>query len=186
MTRQISILQRIGRQPHRAAIALALLGSACSFGDKLEPYYSGSAPEVSSLSVTEEQGNVGGQVTTVSGSGFGDDPSMVTVIFGSQNATIRSVSDSTIEVVVPRGPVEGGWVDVVVGTAGGQSRADDAYYYDTRMGADTDIFENQVAYISVTNDYFSCGGGIGNVQVNPALMGAYGWSPEEIEQGSSA
>jgi len=186
MTRHLSHLQAPAGRTQRALVALAVLGSACSFGDTLEPYYDGSAPEVSSLSVTEEQGNIGGQTTTISGSGFGSDPTMVTVVFGSQNATILNVSDSSIEVEVPRGPVEGGWVDVTVGTSSGQDRAEDVYLYDTRMGAETDIFENQVAYIAVTNDYFSCGGGIGNVYVNPALMGAYGWDELQQEEGVSA
>ena len=186
MTRPFSHLPRPCGHTRRTAVAVALLGSACSFGDTLEPYYSGSAPELSSLSVTEELGNVGGQTTTISGSGFGDDPALITVVFGSQNARILALTDSTIEVEVPRGPVEGGWVDVTVGTATGQDRSEDAYHYDTRMGAEIDIFENQVAYISVTNDYFSCGGGIGNVLANPALLSAYGWSEDDIAAGASA
>jgi hypothetical protein len=183
MTRHYSHLQRPSGRIHRAAVVVALLGSACSFGDTLEPYYSGGGPELSSLSVSEEQGNVGGQTTTISGSGFGEDLTLITVVFGSQNANILSVSDSSIDVLVPRGPVEGGWVDVTVGTADGQDRAEDVYHYDTRLGAEVDIFENQVAYISITNDYFSCGGGIGNVLTNPSLMAAYGWTEADIEGG---
>ena len=162
------------------AVVFGLLSTGCSFGDTLQPYYSGSPPEVSGLSNRVEEGNIGGGTVLISGSGFGSDTRGVTVIFGSQNATVVAASDSEIEVVVPRGPIEGGFVDVVVGTESGQIRVEDGYQYDTTLGTGTDIFENQVAYIAVTDDYFSCGGGIGQVLANPDLLTAYGWRPELV------
>jgi hypothetical protein len=162
------------------AVLFGLLAMGCSFGDTLQPYYKGTAPTVSGLSVDSEQGNIGGEVIQISGSGFGTDAAMVTVIFGSQNASVLAASDSQLEVVVPRGPIEGGFVDVVVGTSSGQMRLEEGYRYDTRLGADEDIFENEVAYIAVTDDYFSCGGGIGNIYAYPDILEAYGWSAGDI------
>jgi hypothetical protein len=128
------------------------------------------------MSAPSEEGNIGGRTLTISGSGFGDDPAAVTVVFGSQNATVLSASDSQLEVIVPRGPIEGGFVDVVVGTSSGQMRVEDGYQYDTTLGTGEDIFENEVAYIAVTDDYFSCGGGIGQILAQPDLLIAYGWN----------
>jgi|GEM_PF-1085370 len=164
------------------AVVFGLLATACSFGDTLEPYYSGSAPDVSAMSVQSEEGNIGGGTLSITGSGFGSDPEAVTVVFGSQNATVLAASDSSIDIVIPRGPIEGGYVDVVVGTSTGQMRVEDAYYYDTTMGSGEDIFENQVAYIAVTDDYFSCGGGIGNILAYPDLLTAYGWSAPMVAE----
>jgi hypothetical protein len=83
------------------------------FGDPFKDYYDGSSDvEISGLDVTSEEGNVGGGTVTIQGSGFGDDPTLVTVQFGSTNATIVAVSDSSLQVVVPRGPIQGGPVDV--------------------------------------------------------------------------
>ncbi len=155
------------------AVVFGLMATGCKFGDDLQPYYSGKAPTVSDLSTRSEDGNIGGGTLTISGSGFGTDPGAVTVVFGSQNATVVSVTDSAIEVVVPRGPIEGGDVDVVVGTASGQMRVEEGYRYDTRMGKSDDIFENEVAYIAVTDDYFSCAGGIGQVLANPDILKIY-------------
>ncbi len=165
-----------------AVLVFGLLGAGCSFGDSLQPYYKGSPPDVSGLSAQVEDGNIGGGTVRISGSGFGTDPALVTVIFGSQNATVVSATDSELEVVVPRGPIEGGFVDVVVGTSSGQMRVSDGYQYDTRLGSDVDIFENEVAYIAVTDDYFSCGGGIGNILAYPDLLQLYGWDSADVRQ----
>ena len=105
---------------------------ACQ-GEDLSEYYTGSPPDVTGLSVDSEPGNVGGQVATLSGSGFGDDPGGVTVVFGANNAELLSVSDSSIELVIPRGPLEGGAVDIRVGTTGGQTTAEGLYTYDVTL-----------------------------------------------------
>jgi hypothetical protein len=159
------------------AVVFGLLSTGCSFGDTLEPYYVGTAPSIDSLSSTSEEGNIGGATVMIAGSDFGSDPQSVTVVFGSQNAAVLLANDTELEVVVPRGPIEGGFVDVVVGTASGQMRVEDGYEYDVTLGTGEDIFEDQVAYIAVTDDYFSCGGGIGHIIANPDLLVAYGWNP---------
>ena len=53
------------------------------------------------------------------------------------------------------GPVEGGFVTVGVGTINGQARLENAYEYEV-----DDMYEGQVAFLAVTNDYFSCLGGV--------------------------
>ncbi len=178
----------------RCAVLLALLASGCSFGDTLETYYAKNNVAVSGIDVTSEAGNIGGQTAVLTGSGFGSDANAVTVVFGSQNATVVSATDSSITVVVPRGPIEGGAVDISVGTAGGQATLADAYFYDTRLGdgvevvsddGPEDVFADEIAYIAVTNDYFSCGGGIGNIWANPDLLLAYGWTAEQVAEGPS-
>ena len=143
-------------------ILLLPLGLAACEGDGFEEYYTGTPPEISSITVDSEPGNTGGQTAILSGSGFGDDPDQVTVVFGYNNAEIIAVSDSSIELVVPRGPLEAGSVDVRVGTPGGQAVAEDLYTYDAGNEQGVDFYADQVAYLSVTNDYFSCYAGIGN------------------------
>jgi len=144
------------RTPLRSLWLLTLIGCQAA-NDNLQPYYDGDGgPEISGLSVTSETGNIGGHELTINGSGFGNDPEMITVIIGSQNTDILSVSDSSITVVSPRGPIEGGAVDVRVGGADGQDTLEGAYTYD--LG---DFYSNQVAYIGVTNDWMSYFGGYG-------------------------
>lgn len=143
------------------ALLLLSLLEACN-QNRFEPYYTGDAPQLSGVSQNTEDGNVGGDVITISGAGFGADPNRVSVVFGSTNAKILSVQDDRIEIVVPRGPLEGGPVDIVVGTPGGQSDNPDAvYYYNMAPGAGNNPFADQVAYLAVTNDWFSCIGGLG-------------------------
>ncbi len=141
----------------------ALLGlslAACQVGDGFEDYYAGAtaaAPTISSISVQGDRtGNTGGQAATIQGSGFGGDASGVVVVIGDVNATILDVTDSSIDVIVPQGPVQGGKVDVVVGTAGGRAVLTDGFEYP--MPA---VYDDQSAYIVVNNDWFSCYGGIG-------------------------
>jgi len=134
------------------------------FGDPFKDYYDGSSDiEISGLDVTSEEGNVGGGTVTIQGSGFGDDPTLVTVQFGSTNATFLAVSASSLQVVVPRGPIQGGPVDVAVGTEDGAARLDDGYTFHV-----TDVSEEETGYVVVVNDWFSCYGG-GNI--DPALAG---------------
>jgi len=146
---------------------------ACQFGDSLEPYYSGAGPKISGLSQDREDGTVGGDTITISGSGFGDDPAMITVVFGPVNAKVVSATDSAIEVVVPRGSIEGGAVDVVIGTAAGQARLNDGYFYDVD-GPDVEgFYDDEIAYVTVTNDYLSCLGGLGNPFGSPCDIFAF-------------
>ena len=97
----------------KSSLLLMLPGmlTACQ-GDGLLPYYDGSPPEITGISVSSEPGNTGGQVVELTGSGFGDDPAGLTVVFGYNNAEILSA--------------------------------------------------DEVAYLAVTNDYFSCYAGVGN------------------------
>lgn len=142
---------------------LPLLLAACGGTPELPDYYEGRGPKISGLSVESEPGNIGGGALRIEGSGFGDDPTAITVVIGSQNAEVLRVDEGAIEVIVPRGPLEGGPVDVQVGTVGGQARARDAYTYDMAVGtgAATDFYRDEVAYIAVTNDGLSCLGGLG-------------------------
>jgi IPT/TIG domain len=135
----------------------SLLASCQGIGDGLEPYYEGGVePEIAGLSVDSEGGNIGGATLTIEGSGFGSDPAAISVVFGSQNARVVAASDTSIDVIVPQGPIEGGPVDIVVGTSGGQVRFEDAYNYHI-----ADELTEQVAYVVLTNDWFSCYGGPG-------------------------
>lgn len=138
------------------AVLFGLTLTGCTIGSGLDPYYDGVAPTVDSLDVTSVPGNVGGQTVTIQGSGFGTDPNGLTVVFGNLNAEILEVSDSSVTVQVPQGPIEGGAVDVRVGTLGGQGLLADGFTYD--IG---DVYEDQTAYIVINNDWYSCYGGIG-------------------------
>ncbi|MCK6507049.1 IPT/TIG domain-containing protein [Myxococcota bacterium] len=146
------------KSPMLLTILLGLTLPACQIGSGLEDYYDGAgpAPEISGLDVASVPGNVGGQTVVISGSGFGDDPAAVTVVFGNVNAEILSVEDGALTVTVPQGPIQGGAVDLAVGTAGGQVILADGFTYD--LG---DVYEDQTAYIVVNNDWFSCYGGVG-------------------------
>ena len=138
-----------------AALLLLLVGCK-GIGDGLEPYYDegASGPEVSGLDPSGEDGNIGGQTVRITGSNFGDDPAAVTVQFGSQNATVQSIDGGDLVVTVPRGPIEGGAVSVTVGTLDGQTTLAGGYTYEVG-----DLYDDQVAYVLVTNDRFSCYGG---------------------------
>ncbi len=135
---------------------LALTLSACTVGSGLEPYYDGVAPTVSQLDVDRSAGNMGGEQVRIQGSGFGSDPAAVTVVFGNINARVLSASDSELLVEVPQGPLQGGAVDVRVGTAGGQAVLSGGFTYD--IG---DVYGDQSAYIVVNNYFMSCYGGVG-------------------------
>jgi hypothetical protein len=150
------------RAPMRrfAPRALLLLGLGPACNQRFDEYYTGAGPSVSELSSTVETGNVGGHEVVLRGSDFGDDVNAISVVFGSQNAEVISISDGELVVRSPRGPVEGGPVDVVVATPAGQERLSDAYVYDVTPDQD-DIFAQEMAYVGVTNDWFSCFGGLG-------------------------
>ncbi|MCB9740993.1 MAG: IPT/TIG domain-containing protein [Alphaproteobacteria bacterium] len=145
---------------YRALSLLTLTLGACAVDDRVE-YYSGSAPSIGGLSASSELGNLGGSPLTINGSGFGADLGEVVVQVGSLNAEILSVSDSAIEIITPRGPIEGGAVDVSVATAGGQTAQLDAYTYDVGT-----VYDDQDAYILVNNFWYSCLGGRDDLGVN--------------------
>src|SRR5688500_3346085 len=119
------------------SILLSLAGCA----DGLTAYYpaGGAGPTVSGLDVEGEEGTIGGRTVTINGSGFGDDPGAVTVQFSEMNARVVSVEDSAITVLSPPGPIQGGPVDVVVGTVDGQSRLEEGYTYELPIRAANQI-----------------------------------------------
>ena len=137
---------------------LGLVLAGCQNMGALRDYYSGgTAPQISGIDDGTVPGNVGGQTRTISGSGFGTDPSLITVIVGQTNAPIESLTDSSITIQVPQGPIQGGPVDVIVGTQSGQDRLTEGLTYD--LGT---VYDNQSAYIVINNDWESCYGGIGS------------------------
>ena len=85
-------------------ISLALVG--CDTSGDLPAYYQGGpAPAPSALSQHSENGNVGGDVVRIVGENFGGNPDGVTVVFGSQNASIISVGNDEIVARVPMTPI---------------------------------------------------------------------------------
>ncbi|MCB9778160.1 MAG: IPT/TIG domain-containing protein [Alphaproteobacteria bacterium] len=136
---------------------LGLVLAGCQIGDGLEDYYGdGVAPTVSGIDVTSVPGNTSGGNAVITGSGFGSDPEAVTVVFGQVNAKILEISDTSMTVSIPQGPVQGGAVDIRVGTTGGQASLDGGFTYDIGEG-----YENQGGYIVINNDWYSCYGGVG-------------------------
>ena len=128
-----------------------------------EPYFDQeNAVQVTGVDVDVEVGNVGGTIVNISGSGFGNDPSAVTVVFGNLNAEVQTVEDGNITVVSPVGPVSGG---AVVYTCGNPKRNCHLgrwvfYQIPNRGLLGQDSLSNQIAYISVSNDSLSCYGGL--------------------------
>jgi hypothetical protein len=146
-----------------SVLPLLLFLAACGNYEPPVGYYDGrwSPPEIGKLSSDSQVGNVGGQTVTISGAGFGDDPSKVLVQFGSHNATVVSGTDDTLTVVVPAGPVGGGAVVVTVATATGYASTE--YTYD--LGHDLvegagDVTPDAVGYVLVSNYWESCFGGL--------------------------
>jgi hypothetical protein len=149
-------------KPMRPMLLLlpSVLLSACA--QNLEPYYSAGqpAPTISELSVTAQLGSLSGATVVISGQNFGGNADAITVVFGHQNAKVISSDGTEMSVVVPHGPVQGGSVDVAVGTEGGQTLLEDAYTYELpARNAD------QIAYITIANDGMSCYGGIYNTDI---------------------
>ncbi|MEL6346761.1 MAG: IPT/TIG domain-containing protein [Myxococcota bacterium] len=144
--------------------------TACAAAE-FEAYYDedGVPPTISGVSVIGEDGNVGGQTVVIQGSNFGESSLAVTVMFGDQNAEIVDITDSEITVISPRGPLEGGPVDVAVGTISGFERLEGGYSYTlgNTTGDDGDNkvpfperTEGQIAYVTIANTTLSCLGGI--------------------------
>ncbi|MCB9761926.1 MAG: IPT/TIG domain-containing protein [Alphaproteobacteria bacterium] len=138
----------------RTAILIALTLAACNNSNR-ELYYTGDGPAISGFEgESTELGNLGGADVTITGSGFGTDPTQVVVQFGSQNAEIVDVSDGAIHVITPVGPIEGGAVDVKIATSTGQTIQDDFYTYDVG-----EVYAGQYSYVLVNNYWHSCFGG---------------------------
>lgn len=142
-----------------ALLLLLPLGlSACSLsGGSLDDYYANRKdPTVTTLSVASEKGNLGGGETVISGSGFGSSLTDVIVLFGDENAELLSVTDSEITLLVPRGPITGGAVDVTVATATGNTKSVGAYTYEIGGG----LYDDEYGYVQVSNYWESCYGGL--------------------------
>jgi hypothetical protein len=136
-------------------LAIALVG--CDAAGDLPAYYQGGqAPQPQGLSVDSEKGNTGGQVVSIDGRNLGEDAAAITVVFGSQNAEILSAAGDELVVRVPQGPIQGGIVDVTVGTVGGQATVPGGYDYD--IG---EILDDQSGYILISDQWQSCLGGVG-------------------------
>jgi hypothetical protein len=134
----------------KKSIALLVLSlTACQQGDRV-PYYA----DIDSVSISGfagdafEPGNIGGYEVTITGAGFGDDVAQVTVQFASLNAEVLTVSNDSITVVSPKGPITGGLVDLRIATAIGQAELLDAYDYEVPS-----VTDDQAGYI-VINDFW--------------------------------
>jgi hypothetical protein len=151
-----------------------LLLVAC--GAERAGYYdgAGSAPTISGFAEGNESegGNVGGQEVVLNGSGFGDDASAIVVYFGSLNADVLEVSDEQIRLRTPRGPIQGGAVDIAVATPSGVADAAGGYLYD--MGKL--YHENEVGYLVATNYWMSCYGGADDLDVGCETITYTGFS----------
>ena len=140
-------------------VALGLGGCAT---ESLEPYYGDRVdPTVNELSATTEIGNVGGETLQIRGSGFGDSVDDVVVLLGHHNVEVLSVTDDTIEILTPPGPITGGPVDLMLATETGYVEVEDAYTYDMMTLHDgKDLYSDQTSYIVVHNMWTSCYGGL--------------------------
>jgi alpha-tubulin suppressor-like RCC1 family protein len=102
MRRTLGILTR-ATAPAAGAAALAAALLVCN-GDGEPAGPSGSGPRILSVSPPRA---VTGQSVQLLGSGFGSDPSHVSVMIGGAPAALLSVSETTIEVLVPDGVTPG-------------------------------------------------------------------------------
>lgn len=139
----------------RPLFLIFLAGLGCAPFASFEPYYENwSPPSVTGFSVASEKGNIGGGITEILGSGFGTDLGQVVVQFGDANAEIISIADGVLEVRVPKGPITGGGVDVIVSTPTGYATSDVPYVYDVG-----DLYAEQIGHIQINNFWESCLGG---------------------------
>ncbi len=138
----------------------SVLLAACA--ENLTDYYgnAASAPQITGIDVTREEGTIGGTTVVLSGANFGGDPAAITVQFCNQNARVVSADNTSITVLSPSGPTQAGTVDVKVGTVGGQYTLQDAYTYEVPARS-----ANQRAYVTIANDSLSCYGGIHNTDI---------------------
>jgi hypothetical protein len=133
-------------------VSACLEAPSCTGAGDREPYYSGGGPGITGLEPISEQGNLGGGIVTILGSGFGSDHTAAVVMFGDRAAEILAVSDGSIQVVAPAGPVSGGPVAVTVGTLDdytvfGDDEDEPGYTYD--IGED--FFTSEDAYLVLRN-----------------------------------
>jgi hypothetical protein len=141
----------------RQSVLIAVAFFGCQGEGDLPDYYSGGqAPAFSGISQEMERGNTGGDIISMTGKHFGEDPAAITVVFGSQNAEILSATDGLLTVRVPQGPIQGGAVNVTIGTTSGQKTVSGAYTYE--VGA---LLQDQAGYILVSDQWRSCLGGVG-------------------------
>ncbi len=151
------------------ALALAAL-TACANVEIPAYYTPGSEPVIESLDPALEPGNMGDVRVTITGSRFGTDKEDLVVTIGGHNANIVDVTDTTITVDSPMGPLSGGPVDVVVATVDGYAWKEDAYTYDVAFGAEQSPYTDEAAYLSIENLWTSCLGGMWD-QTGTALEG---------------
>lgn len=132
----------------RIALILTLgLLTGCPQFESTEPYYSGGPkPEVSALEPASELGTIGGGTVTISGANFGEDANKLLVLFAQTNAPILSVTDTSITVQVPPGPMTGGPVDVRIATPTGYQVVEDGYTYTV-----SSMYATQKAHVLVQN-----------------------------------
>jgi len=137
------------------SLPLGVTGCALLTPAEQDYYDTFDPPSIGEVSPNTEDGNVGGGVVTLRGSGFGDDASKVVVQFGDENAEILSINDSEITVVAPTGPITGGGVVVRVATPSGFVNVENGYAY-----VIDEMYANQVGYVQVNNYWQSCLGGL--------------------------
>ena len=151
-------------------VTTALVGC----GDGFKPYYTQSVgPQIGSLEPDFQLGNTGGELVTISGAGFGDDPDQLVVLFDNHNAEVVSATNSEIVVRTPPGPITGGGVEVLVANATGydlQAPSGDIALYRYGVGVydgegqplgRSPFYRDQQHYVQVSNLYDSCYGGRG-------------------------
>lgn len=163
--------------PHTLfGLGLSAVAMAATVGctDVQPTYYDDEAagPTFESFDIPFEAGNIGGQERRILGSGFGDDPDSVVVLFDNHNAHVKSVTDSEIVVETPRGPVTLGAVDVIVGTPTGYVEVEGGYTFQRAEflpdedgdpeTANESFYEGQEYFVAVRNWYNSCIAGIGS------------------------
>lgn len=146
-----------------SGVLMAAVLAGCPEATFLEPYYPNfRAPGFDGFDVASEPGNSGGREVTITGSGFGTDPAGVVVLFDHHNATILDVTDSTIRLVTPVGPITGGAADLIIATDKGYVEVPDAYTYDMgTLSQDSGFYDDERYYVLVSNYWQSCLGGAG-------------------------
>ncbi len=134
----------------KKSIALLVLSlTACNAGERVPYYQDIGNVEISGFDgEASEPGNIGGYEVTLLGSGFGTEAGQVTVQFASLNAEVLEVSESSITVLSPKGPITGGLVDVRIATPNGQAELLDGYSYDVPT-----VTDDQAGYV-VINDFW--------------------------------
>ena len=76
-------LMMFNKTPMLTLLGVSALLSACSNYQPTPYYEKDGLVTIDGIDVSVEQGNVGGQIVNISGSGFGAEPSQVSVVFGN-------------------------------------------------------------------------------------------------------